>query len=553
MGLQPETNPTFGGGSSLKAVGYVSDENFLALHDVQVELQPLSGGDVALLRSSPTGTLYTDVPAGLYKVFLAKDGYGPKWVECELGTGEPHQFRLMSDSIAGFMWPKWVRSGERSEIRVHSPEPYQLTLWRYGRAKEFVSTVSWFDEHGPRTTLQILPDGDFTQSGVQWNRHGYPSEHPQQFITAPERSGLYYLWVRTPSGRTFSFPWVVAPAKPKCKLAVLASTNTWNVYNNFGGRSNYVNPNGLPALPTTNARLDLDRYTQKEPCWRFQDSEFKPLSFERPEIGNDIFDNKPWDSSSIADPIQGRMQCGQAPGEWRLAGWLEEQGFEYDYYSEAQLHDGTLPLDAYDVLVIAVHPEYWSREMYSTVDEWVKHKSGRLIYLGGNGINCEVKFGSDATLTCLTHDDTNEPDSGHESRMHRTWKSEAALLGVVFSYTGVMTAAPYRVVEQDHWIFQGTNLRNGDLFGERTLHERVPGGASGHETDKISANSPAGLRVLAKGTNVDGGGGEIVCFDHGAGMVFSVGSITWVSALFADDAVSKVTGNVVRRFLSDRR
>jgi hypothetical protein len=28
-------------------------------------------------------------------------------------------------------------------------------------------------------------------------------------------------------------------------LAALASTNTWNVYNNFGGRSNYINPGGF--------------------------------------------------------------------------------------------------------------------------------------------------------------------------------------------------------------------------------------------------------------------------------------------------------------------
>ena len=44
------------------------------------------------------------------------------------------------------------------------------------------------------------------------------------------------------------------------------------------------------------------------------------------------------------------MQCGQAPGEWRLLGWLEREGFAYDYYAEAQLHDGTLQLDAYRVL-----------------------------------------------------------------------------------------------------------------------------------------------------------------------------------------------------------
>src|SRR5436853_5899121 len=125
------------------------------------------------------------------------------------------------------MSPKWVQAGGRSEIRAHSTEQYQLTLWRYGLKKEFVAMLSWFDEHGPEATRQITPDGDYSQTGVDWNHHGYLGRHPQQFVTAPRRSGLYYLWARTPSGRKFSFPWVVAPATPRTRIAVLASTNNW--------------------------------------------------------------------------------------------------------------------------------------------------------------------------------------------------------------------------------------------------------------------------------------------------------------------------------------
>jgi hypothetical protein len=358
------------------------------------------------------------------------------------------------------------------------------------------------------------------------------------------------LWAQTPSGRRFSFPWVVAPAQPTAKIAVLASTNTWNAYNNFGGRSNYVNPEGLPASPTVNARLDLGRYTGTKSVWTQSDHLFKPLSFDRPEPGNDIFDNHPWGSSSIEDPIQGRIQCGQTPGEWRLLGWLEREGLAYDYYAEAQLHDGTLPLDAYRVLILSVHPEYWTRQMMQRVKDWVERDGGRLMYLGGNGLNCEVTLDpAAATLRCLSYDDSTDPASGHESRMHRTFASEATLLGVVFDYIGVMTAAPYRVLDDSHWIFAGTGLRTGDLFGARTLHERVPGGASGHETDKVSASSPPGVRVLAKGTNPDNGGADLVCFETGNGAVFSAGSITWVSALFPDQNVSTITRNVIDRFL----
>lgn len=533
----------------MNIIGYVSDEDYVAIPGVAVEIESLTSGTVALATSSARGAIYGELPPGRYRVTLAKDGFGSKWVECDLAEGKPYQFRLLRDGIAGYMWPKWASAGEKSEIRVHSSEQYQLSLWRYGLRKEHVATLSWFDEHGPRATVQIAPDGDFTQTGMNWNQKGYAAPHIQQFVTAPERSGLYYLWARTVSGKEFSFPWVVAPRKPKAKIAVLASTNTWNAYNNYGGRSNYINPQGLPATPTVNARLDLDRYTQPNPVWRFPDADYKPLSFERPEVVNDNFDNSPWDNRTIEDSIHGRSQCGLAPGEWRLLGWLEREGFEYDYYSEAQLHDGTLDLDSYKVLMISVHPEYWTREMFRRAKEWIVERGGRLMYLGGNGVNCEVTLEDDGTMLCVTHDDTGSP-KGHESRMHRTYEPESSFLGVVFTHTGVMTSAPYKVLDEKHWLFAGTGLKNGDLFGEKTLHERVPGGASGHETDKLSPHSPPGLELVAKGTNVDDGGAELVYGKLGKGAIFSVGSITWVSALFPDPHVSKVTRNALEHLLA---
>ncbi|MEX2262258.1 MAG: N,N-dimethylformamidase beta subunit family domain-containing protein [Bryobacteraceae bacterium] len=537
----------------MKILAYVSDEMYVALPDVVGEFEPVTAGEAAVLRSSPRGIFYGDLPAGLYRVTLAKAGFGSKTSTVELGGALPVQFRLLADGLLGYMWPKWVRGGETAEYRVHAVEQYQLTLWRYGLKKEFVRMIGWMDEHGPQANRQVLPDGDFTQTGACWNTDGYASP---PVIAAPERSGLYYLRARTQSGNWFSFPWVVAPARPAAKIAVLASTNTWNAYNSFGGRSNYINADHLPERPVVNARQDLDRYQKPSlfGTWKPKDEEYQPLSFDRPEPNNHMFDDP-----EAADPVQGRVQCGQAPGEWRLYAWLEREGFDYDLYAEAQLHDGILPLDAYAVLILAVHPEYWSREMYFAVKRWVFERGGRLMYLGGNGLNCEVTLSPDGRMRCLSHLNSLHGELGghsedgmveYESRMHRTLESEANLLGVVCSAPGLMTAAPYRVVNASHWVFEGAGLRDGDLFGEHTMHERVPGGASGHETDKRSASSPPDTLLLAKGTNAEDGGAEIVYHEpHGGAAVFSVGSITWVAALFTDDRVSRITRNVLKRFL----
>ncbi len=542
-------------------IGYVSDENFMALADVLLEFQQ-DDKTVAVTRSSPRGAVEVDLSPGEYQVTLVKDGFGSKHVVVNVTAENPYHFRLLSDGILGYVWPREVKTGERSEFRVHSTEPYRLSLWRYGLKREMVKLLGWFDEHAPRAVMQILPDGDFTQTGVQWNQTGYASAHHTQFITGPEKSGLYYLHAKAEkSGQFFSFPWIVAPAKPQSSIAVLASTNTWLAYNNFGGRSNYINSNRLPDQPTINARQDLVRFNKAGSfnVWGFQDEEYQPLSFERPEPGNVVRENE-----EVTDPIEGRLPCGMAPAEWRLLGWMEREGFEYDYYSERQLHNGSLDLDAYQILVISVHPEYWSREMYQKVKSWVHDRSGKLMYLGGNGLNCEVEFLEEDRLRFKTYlapeigcelgmPDPENPDFYFESRMSRTLESEANLLGVVCTHTGIMTAAPYQAVNVDHWIYEGTGLENGDVFGEASLHERIHGGASGHETDKMSPHSPEGTILLAKGLNPDEGGAEITYYEsqsHGA--VYSVGSMTYVPSILVDDSISKMTSNVINHFLSEK-
>jgi hypothetical protein len=351
---------------------------------------------------------------------------------------------------------------------------------------------------------------------------------------------------------------VVAPARPTHRIAVLASTNTWNAYNNFGGRSNYINTDCLPPQPTVNARLDLRRFTDSSfSAWGVVDEDIRPLSFERPEPGNVTpREARPTDS------IPGRLQSSLAPAEWRLLAWLEREHLGYDYYADYQLHDGMLDLDSYGVLMLPSHPEYWSWQMFSKVKDWVFNRGGRLMYLGGNGLNCQVDFLDAATMRVHTTllpardgdlgmPDPEDPSIYYDSRFHyRSGVSEASLLGVVTTDSGIMTAAPYRVIQPDHWVFEGTGLRTGDLFGTEALQERCHGGASGHETDKMSPHSPSGTVLLAKGTNPDNGGSEMVCYElPNGGKTFSVGSITWVPSLLVDEGTSRITGNVLRRFL----
>jgi hypothetical protein len=527
-------------------IGYVSDERYVALSDVALEFVDKDGNSFEA-RSRATGSVHADLPPGEYEVTLQKPGFGSKRVRMSTTPGRPYHFRLLADGLYGYAWPRCVRGGELAEFRVHSVEPYHLELWRYGWEKELVRRLGWFDEHGPRAVMQVTPDGDYTQTGVEWNKVGYTSPHHQQKTAAPPRSGLYYFHAKTAAGACFTFPWVVAPAKPQAAIAVLASNITWCVYNNFGGRSNYIHPDALPAVPVVNSRQEIRRYTDPKYMSWGADS-YAPLSFERPEPINHIDP-----AEKITDPIEGRSACHVAPAEWRLLGWLERESFPYDFYSETQFDSGVVDLDRYRVLIISTHPEYWTRQMYDRVKRWVFEAGGKLMYLGGNGLNCEVELlDGDRVLCHNTSISSLWPAGmgGAESRFARRHESEANLLGVVFDPAGMMTGAPYRVLDGSHPIMRAAGLKTGDVFGTQSLHRRCPGGASGHETDKISKSSPKNVQLLAEGLNTDKGGAQMVIFDTpSGGAVFSVGSICYPSSLPVDDGVSKVTAAVLRRFL----
>ena len=105
-----------------------------------------------------------------------------------------------------------------------------------------------------------------------------------------------------------------------------------------------------------------------------------------------------------------------------------------------------------------------------------------------------------------------------------------------------------KVTAANHWIFAGTGVKNGDIFGTKSLHERIPGGVFRHETDKTSPTSPANTEIVAHGLNPNQSGAEIIYYqlDSGGG-VFSTGSTTYPASILVDDVVSRITANVIER------
>src|SRR5947209_2054215 len=118
-------------------VGYVSDENYSALCSVALVFEK-DGGCVPA-RSLANGAVLADLtPGSSYRVTLNHRGFGPKRTTMSIEPGRPQQFRLLSDRLLGYVWPKWSRGGNAGEFRVHATEAFKLQLWRYGWTKELV-------------------------------------------------------------------------------------------------------------------------------------------------------------------------------------------------------------------------------------------------------------------------------------------------------------------------------------------------------------------------------------------------------------------------------
>jgi N,N-dimethylformamidase len=273
---------------------------------------------------------------------------------------------------------------------------------------------------------------------------------------------------------------------------------------------------------------------------------------------------------------------------------MEQQGQGYDVLTDQILHhDGVAALAPYRVLMTGSHPEYWSEPMLDAVEAFLAN-GGRLMYLGGNGLYwvttidparphvIEVRRGFTGTRMWGSapgegyHSTTGEPGGIWRLRGRPPQK----LVGVGFTAQGQDRSAPYRRRPESwnpraQFIFEGVE---GDVFGAGGLHL---GAAGGYEMDRadVALGTPPHALVLASsfghsdnyqhcieemletdglqgGTRHPAVRSDLVFFEHpGGGAVFSVGSISWSGSLSHqsyDGPVSRITGNVLRRFLDPR-
>lgn len=327
------------------------------------------------------------------------------------------------------------------------------------------------------------------------------------------RSGLYSVVIKNSRGNTDYITFVVKePRNTKvADILVIANTNTWQAYNTWGGGSFY-------------------RYELNDLGEDIRHSVI--VSFRRPNKA----DGTSGDKGHLAN------------AEMHLIRWLEANNIEYAMASDADIHGSDYQMKDRKALILHAHPEYYTEEMLDHVLDF-NLNGGHLLYLGANGMYWKVALSDDDQIECRKDGDSHKYTEGSGGLWKDLGRSPALLVGSHYSSSGYGTYHPFQTLNPGHWIFDGTDLKKGDLFGENSLNG---GGASGHETDKRTVDTPEEFVMLAKGTNPDYGGADMMIRESpGRGMIFSVGSITYTGSLEVDDNVHKITMNVIQKCLED--
>ena len=151
--------------------------------------------------------------------------------------------------------------------------------------------------------------------------------------------------------------------------------------------------------------------------------------------------------------------------------WLEATEFAPHYCSDWDLHRDMALLQPYSLLLSTGHDEYWSDAMRAALDAHVA-RGGNISFFSGNISGYRIHFTDDDTaFTCAKAAPAmKDPDRWTAD----TWSEinpECRITGVASAFgggwwDGKRQTLGYTVQHATHWIYAGTGLVDGAVFGD---------------------------------------------------------------------------------------
>ena len=419
----------------------------------------------------------------------------------------PRSIKL--SELEGYVIQDSFYAGDTIPVYMHASTRCEGRLYRLSCIAEDMGII--FSDHTQIQSNQFHPS-----RGLQWT-------DPILIQTTGFRPGYYYLHVSSASSAAHPayIPFIIKSRHPH-EIVIVASTNTWQAYNHFGGKSNYVdNRRGL-----LERLIELIFYIANYVTVGLIPSRPVVLPMARP------FSWAYSELDGLSRPDKPSPFSHLIRSEWNLVAFLESRGYAYTVISDRdfQLNDG---MSGARLIVFNTHSEYWTNEMLARLEAIQTQGGPHMVFASGNNAFRIAEYYDHGLIV------TNQ---------FSNIATVSRLVGTYYTKAGYLSFAPYRTELATHWIFENTGLSQGSLFGTQstwTINGRPVGGASGYETDKIYP-SGAPIIVLAVGTNPSGPA-YLTIKETGTQFTLSMGSVAFAGALPVDTIVQQMFTNILHR------
>ena len=448
---------------------------------------------------------------------------------------------------------------------------------------------------------------DAYKAGCQW------PESLQWTIPSDARSGFYKIistCIRPDGGRYMQHHFFVVRPTLKtqtAKLLMILPTSTWMAYNDWGGASSYIGIDGVDGN-SASPELSLLRPWTRGMVWL---PEGAPRICAEPvpdPLTAPRYHPKDWAWSYGYGYFF--AASGWAQYDRHFVTWAEREGIAFDMITQTDLHYRPEILDRYKAVVIVGHDEYWTHDMRTRIDRFVD-EGGSLARFGGNFMWQVRLEDNGARQVCYKARYAEDPVYGTDKQHLLTcaWESKVVnwpgattvgvngLQGIYASWGGFAPRGSkgFTVYREDHWVFEGTQLGYGDIFGasanifsyevdglDYTFRYGLPyptGEDGAPASVSILAMSPAlkvesmfaeeGYRYYLGESDMRGasmslygdqseeslakaryGSGMLVHMPRGKGEVVTAGTCEWIMGLKRNEFfTTKITRNVLNRFV----
>lgn len=489
-----------------------------------------AGAGLAALSTLPPVGSASEKRADMIRAENARDGTSD-WQLTNVSIDPATRYR--SRAIEGYCSRTSLRAGQTLQIMVSTNPASTFTVDIFRLGYYGGKGGRWMKSFGPLegTTQSDPPVGANRLRECRWKpsvEFEIPNDWP---------SGVYVGKLTAKEGNWQSYViWIVRDDR-ECDFLFQCADSTWVAYNRW---------------PDQFALYDDGR---KE--WYIGPDVH--VSFDRP-YGKycQVIDNPLFTGS-------GSFMLWEFP----LLYWMEKEGYDVSYVSTVDTHSDASGLLRAKGFISIGHDEYWSREMYDHVMQAIQ--SGvSVAFLSSDTCWGLIPFlpasggQPHRIITRLGQFGPLEPEAVKQypelARFKQFGPTEANMIGArnVYPYSG---GADWICRAEDHWLFAGTDMHNG---------EGIPG-LVGFEWMGAPASIP-GLEVVASG-KIRYGGVEreytaTIYPGPKGNVVFNAATIWWADGLSAppgyktpsahgatphgpDRRVQQITANLFRR-IKDR-